>query len=69
MTYPGSEEEVEVFVEEDLVGVVAETEALQELVGQLHHLVHPRVSVLEGKEVRMKTFDYGSNSLFSLMTF
>ena len=45
-TYAGCEEEVEVFVEQDLVGVVAETEALKELMRKLHHLVHTGVRAL-----------------------
>ncbi len=37
---------------QDLVGVVAQTEALQELVGQPHHFVHPSVVfLLVGKDI------------------
>ena len=39
----GGEKEVEVLVEEGLVLVVAQAEVLEELVGQPHEHVHPRV--------------------------
>ena len=46
MTYPRGEEEVEVAVQQHLVGMVAVAEALQEAVCQLHHLQHPSVVIL-----------------------
>ena len=47
--YPRGEEEVEVFVKQDLVGMVSEAEALQELVGQPHDLVHPNIIILQSE--------------------
>ena len=46
-TYPRCKKQVNMFVHEDLVGSIAETKFLQELVCQSHHLVHVDVIVLK----------------------
>ncbi len=66
-THPGSEEEVEVLVQQRLVAVVPEAEVLQKLVRQPHHLVHPDVVVLQPanalvmKSLNSKTTTTGSH--------
>lgn len=45
--HPGVEEEVDVLVQEGLVLLVSSTEVLQELVGQLHDVLHAQVFALK----------------------
>ena len=48
------QEEVEVSVQEALVGVVVATKVLEELVSQVHYLTHTVVISLEGGEKGLK---------------
>lgn len=50
-TDPWGEEELQVLVKQGLVGGVGQTEALQELVGVLHYLVHPVILILKTEKV------------------
>ena len=45
--YPGVEEQVDVFVKENLVLLVPRTKVLQELMSQLHDLLHAHILTLE----------------------
>ena len=45
-SYSGREEHVEILVKQVLIDLIAEAEALQKLVSQSHHLVHPHVALL-----------------------
>ena len=54
-TYAGSEENVEVLMEQVLIGLIAETETLQELMRQTHHFMHSYITLLSHSTVHTAT--------------
>jgi len=46
ITYAGGEEHGKVLMQQILIGLIAKTETLQELMSQTHHLVHTHVTLL-----------------------